>query len=236
MKQTAFLTGATSGIGLAMATHLLQKQFRVYGVGRDFTKCPLINEADFFPITVDLSDSTTLIQTIKRLNQQEDFHLLVNAAGFGLFAPLEETASSDLEALLDVNLKAPILLTSLLLRNLKQTEGTIINIASIEALRASRLSSAYSATKAGLRQFGLCLFEEVRKAGVKVITINPDMTQTPFFDTIRFQEGSEPDTYLTPECIAGCLDTILSMRPETVVTEITLRPQRFGITKKDSRT
>ncbi|MEA1920786.1 MAG: SDR family NAD(P)-dependent oxidoreductase, partial [Campylobacterota bacterium] len=103
---------------------------------------------------------------------------------------------------------------------------------SIEATRSSKFAALYSATKAGLRAFGASLFEEVRKSDLTVVTINPDMTDTPFFDALRFEPGDHKESRLEDEDIADAIEQILSMRTGVAVTEYTIRPQRFGIVKK----
>lgn len=91
---------------------------------------------------------------------------------------------------------------------------------------------AYGATKAALSSFSSSLFEETRKYGVKVITIQPDMTQTNLYRNANFKEGITPDTYLTPEEIADAVEYALSLREGIVLREITLTPQKHQITRK----
>ena len=92
------------------------------------------------------------------------------------------------------------------------------------------MSALYTATKSGLRDFGLSLFEELRKSGVGVTTINPDLTKTNFFDDLQFEPSSKIDTHLLPKTIADAVIDILNMKG--VVTDITIRPQKFEIKRK----
>ncbi|NUM82069.1 SDR family NAD(P)-dependent oxidoreductase, partial [bacterium] len=94
------------------------------------------------------------------------------------------------------------------------------------------IGSAYAATKAGLKHFSDSLFEEVRKYGVKVTTILPDMTRTPFYDHLHFKEHDDAHSHITAECVADGVATILSQREGTVVTELIIRPQKHQIEKK----
>jgi short-subunit dehydrogenase len=209
----------------------LDQGVEVYGVGRNFSRNPIVHK-HFNPVCLDLSDTHALSHTIGVLASNQTFHYLVNGAGIGAFRPHEEIDFSVLSNMIDVNLKAPILLTHLLLRGLKQNQGYIFNITSIEATRHSKFSATYTASKSGLKNFGLSLFEEVRSSGVKVVTLHPDMTQTPFFEQHAFDVGKSPDTYLTPDMIVHAIDFVLKIPPHQTLTEMTLRPQRFGITKK----
>lgn len=226
---TAIVTGSSSGIGKAIALMLLDEGYSVVGISRSRGE---INHPRFNHIKCDLSSSRTLEAIKGELLGISDLTLLVNAAGFGRFEPHEELNPTLITDMIALNLTAPILLTNLLLRPLKETQGTIINITSIEATRSSKFSALYTATKAGLRAFGNSLFEEVRSSGVGIITINPDMTETAFFDDLRFGVGESEDTKLFASDIAQTIRNLLSLRKGVSVTELTLRPQRFGISKK----
>ena len=130
-----------------------------------------------------------------------------------------------------LNLTTPLLLTNALLRSLKKNDGYLININSIEALRASKFAGVYSATKAGLKAFGDSLFEETRKTNLSITNINPDMTQTDFYDALRFDVSEKENEKLLTSDIADALEHILNMRKGAVVSEYTIRSLNFGIKK-----
>ncbi|NMB42481.1 MAG: SDR family NAD(P)-dependent oxidoreductase, partial [Firmicutes bacterium] len=159
-------------------------------------------------------------------------HVLVNNAGVGYFGPHEQLNAQKIRTMVAVNLQAPLILTQLLLRDIKKSRGYIINISSITGKRVCAHGCAYGATKAALTHFSNSLFEETRKAGVKVVAIHPDMTKTPFYDNLDFRQGDIPESYITAKCVAQALETVLSQREGTVVTDITLRPQRNMIIRK----
>ncbi len=206
----ALITGSSSGIGKAIAKTLAQNGYNI------------------IPFKARLEKLAELEKEAKSITEPID--VLIHSAGFGLFEPLESLNPQQIQKLITVNLTAPAILSSLLLRNLKTTKGHIISISSIEALKHSKFSSVYTASKAGLRAFSLSLFEEVRKSGVKVTNINPDITKTPFFDKLHFEPSQNPDAHLLPEDIADMVLQSLKFRGN--VSELTLRPQRFEIAKK----
>ena len=208
----AIVTGFSSGIGKAICESLKQNDYEV------------------FSLNSRLEDIKALEKEIKELLKKQDIDLLVNCAGVGVFKPHEEISITKIQELINVNLTAPIILSNLLLRSLKKTKGHIINIASIEATRHSKFSALYTATKSGLRDFGLALFEELRKADVKITTINPDLTKTNFFDEFNFEPSENKKAHLIAEDIAKALIKILKF--DGVVTDITIRPQRLEIKKK----
>lgn len=224
----ALVTGSSSGIGSAVSHKLLELGYTVYGFARrEQQECK-----NFHPVKCDITDTPHLENILIRLSKEHDFSLLVHCAGLGKFEPHEEISTAMLKQIIDTNLSAPVIISSLLLRSLKKTKGTIINITSIEALKASKFSAAYSASKAGLHHFGNALFEEVRKSGVNVISIHPDLTQTPFFDTLHFEPKEDEQMHLKPEDISDAIEDILNMREGVSITELTIRPQYFGIKKK----
>ncbi|MEA3554935.1 MAG: SDR family NAD(P)-dependent oxidoreductase [Campylobacterota bacterium] len=210
--KNAIVTGYSSGIGKAISTKLMENDFNI------------------IKLNSRLEDINSLEKEVKDLLKKHDIDLLVNCAGVGIFQPHEEISISKIKELIDVNLTAPIILSNLLLRSLKKTTGTIINITSIEATQHSKFSALYTATKSGLRDFGLCLFEELRKSGVKVVSINPDITQTNFFDDLQFEPSQKENTHLIPETIAKSVIGIINL--DGVVTDITIRPQKFEIKRK----
>lgn len=242
MKKYALVTGSSSGIGKAICRLLLTKDgcWEVYGLSRhasasDMDGLPAELAAFYHPVVCDLRDRTALTRTIKELQREVSFDLLVNNAGVGFFGPHEEISPDKLHNMVAVNLEAPLILTSLLLRDLKKTKGTILNLSSVTARKSGNTHGcAYGATKAALTSFGNSLFEEVRKYGVRVITLQPDMTESNFYEHADFCQGNDPASFLTAEEVAETALTLLSLREGSLVTELTLRPQLHRIERKKS--
>lgn len=233
--KTAIVTGASSGIGLETAKKLVSLNYRVYGLARDFTKTKWQHD-HFVKVTCNVSDVKQLKVSITQIIEKENsIDLLMNNAGIGYFGPHEEIRTEHIEEMVKTNLLAPLILVRLILRELKKSEGYIINISSITALKSSVFGVAYAATKAGIRHFGNSLFDEVRKSGVKVVTINPDIVQTSFYDHLDFKEHEDPESYITSKCVADAVETILKQRKGTILSEITIRPQKHLIEKKKQK-
>jgi short-subunit dehydrogenase len=210
--KNVYLTGHTGGIGSAIARQLSSDGYRV------------------IPISSRLENTCELETEIAQLRQSTPPDVLIHAAGFGLFGPHEELRTGDIERMVAVNLTAPVILANLCLRDLKARQGHIIHIGSIEALRSARWSALYSATKGGLRHFSLTLYEEVRKAGVKVTCIHPDLVRTNFFDGLRFCPADGEEYALAKEEVATAVREVLSHAG--VISELTIRPLKLGICKK----
>ena len=208
----AIVTGYSSGIGRSISKELEQNGYHI------------------IKLSSRLEDLKSLENEVKEILKIKDISLLVNCAGVGIFQPHEEIGLSKIKELIDVNLTAPIVLSNLCLRSLKKTQGNIINITSVEATQHSKFSALYTATKSGLRDFGLCLFEELRKSGVGVTSINPDLTITNFFDKLQFEPSLKEQTHLLPETIAKTVIDVINTRG--VITDLTIRPQKFEIKRK----
>ncbi|OHE21254.1 MAG: short-chain dehydrogenase [Sulfurimonas sp. RIFOXYD12_FULL_36_11] len=226
----AVVTGASSGIGKEITARLLKLGYEVIGISRSITKKD-IEDKNFTPIQADLSNEVSTIAICKELSK-ENVHTLVNCAGFGKFEPHEELSAKTITSMVFLNLTAPMLLTNALLRDLKINSGYLININSIEALKSNKFAGVYSATKSGLKAFGDSLFEETRKSALSVVNINPDMTQSSFYDDLRFETTANEYEKLFASDIADAVEHILSMRKGAVVSEYTIRSLNFGITKK----
>ncbi len=226
----AVITGASSGIGKAITQRLLTLGYGVTGVSRSINY-EVFNHADFQAVQVDLSEPHATKELCEILKKEEVF-LLINAAGFGKFEPHEELSVDIIESMTHLNLTAPMLLTNACLRSLKTNSGYLININSIEALRASKFAALYSATKAGLKAFGDALFEETRKSALSITNINPDMTESNFYDELRFDVSENENEKLLAADIANAVEHILTMRKGAVVSDYTIRSLKFGIVKK----
>lgn len=228
----AILTGASKGIGLALAKRLVSLDYKVYGISRSFSGTDLFSD-NFIPIECDLQNTDELVKIIKNIEASEpEINLLVNNAGVGYFGPHEQIKIKDIQTMLRTNLEAPIILSQLLLRSLKKSKGSIISISSVTAKKISTHGCAYSASKAGLSHFFESLFEEVRKHGVKVTTIHPDITKSNFYDKLDFTYDEESDTVLYTEQIADAVEYVVIASGNLVVNDITLRPQKNRIKRK----
>lgn len=231
----ALLTGASSGIGLAIAELLLKEGWQVYGIGREFPECPGLSVPAFHPVCQDLTQTGRLPGLIKTLKNQSAFSLLINNAGVGYFGPHEELNAAKIHEMVTVNLEVPLLLTQLLLRDLKKEQGMVINISSVTAKKSSPHGCAYGSTKAALSSFTASLFDEVRRYGVRAAAIHPDMTRSNFYRNADFTAAEEDDASLTPEQVAAAVGCLLTLPPGTAVTDITLQPQKNRIERKRAK-
>lgn len=231
MSDIAIVTGASGGIGLEISKRLLNKGYIVYGIGRDFSKCD-IKDSEFNKIELDIRETQKLVEVIKNIRSSGKVKILVNNAGAAYYGLHEELNPSKISEIVRVNLEVPMILSNLLLRELKQNEGYIFNISSVTATQASPHGCAYGATKAGLSSFSKSLFEEQRKYGLKVINIQPDLTTTDLYRNADFTTDEAFNAHLIPADVGDVIDDCLNLREGTIITDISLRPQLHRIKKK----
>ncbi len=226
----AVVTGASSGIGLAISRMLCEKGYEVFGFGRTFSE--EIKNGRFHPVVCDVTDTEKACAKIAEIKKNYRVSILVNGAGVGYYGFHEELNAKKIKEMVRTNLEAPMIFSNALLRALKENGGWIINVSSVTAAEANPRGCAYGATKAGLSGFSRSLFEEARRYGVKVVNIQPDMTQTNLYRNADFTVDDDVLAYLSPEDVAGAAAFALEQREGVVLTELTVRPQLRRIKKK----
>ena len=123
-RKVALVTGSSSGLGAAIASELLKRNYRVIGLGR--RKAGEVDDADF--IVCDLNDPTAVEQVPAELAKRTGrLDMLVNNAGFGGYATWEELPATELRRMFEVDFFAPVRLAQLLLGKLSETRGAVVN-------------------------------------------------------------------------------------------------------------
>ncbi len=206
------LTGASSGIGAAIKKEL--KEYEIIEICRNCRHSVNLNNIDI----------------VKKLKFDNVYGIIHNA-GIGYFGQFEDIAVSKIEEMINVNFLSPMILTKNHLKDIKKNRGFIINISSTSAIHPARQGVVYGATKAALRHFGISLFEEIRKYGVKVCNIIPDLTLTNFHSNTFFKPSSEELAHLKPDDIAKIVKNIIESPKHLVIQEIILKPQIFKLEK-----
>lgn len=224
-QRTALVTGATSGIGKAIATNLVAAGHRVIGIGRDFSRLEL-DPRQFTPWPLDLARIDALPAALDTLARDyPDIDTLVLAAGRGEFGSLEEFSYGQMKALLEINFLSQAYIARAFVPLLKrQGRGDLIFIGSEAARKGSRKGTLYCASKFALRGFAQALREECGNAGVRVSLINPGMVRSRFYETLNFEPGAESCQHLLPSEIAELVTLLLNLRQGCVVDEINLTP------------
>ena len=229
------VTGASSGIGLALVKALLAEGYAVLGIAKSFEKAGL-NHPNFSGRSINLADLDALPGAMSSLLNGIDrpIKALINNAGIGRMGFLEQLSVKDIRLVMDTNLTSQVIVTKTFLPLLKkQGEGDILFMGSEAALKGAKQGSIYCASKFALRGFSQALREECGKSGVRITLINPGAVRTPFFENLQFEPGLAAENAIEPEDIASAVSMVLAARSGTVFDEITLSPRNQVWKKKD---
>ncbi|MBB1353576.1 SDR family oxidoreductase [Pseudoalteromonas sp. SR45-5] len=174
------LTGATGGIGQAIAKALYAKGWKLLLVGRNTQALEKLSRAcpDSEIFTGDLTDDTARINLAIKAKQLGGVKLLINNAGINTMQSLEHTSNEQIDNILVTNLSVPIKLCQLFLGQLAYTKGTIVNVGSSFGSIGYPFQTLYCASKFGLRGFTEALSRELNGSGVKVTYLAPRATDT----------------------------------------------------------
>ncbi|MDQ3765139.1 MAG: SDR family NAD(P)-dependent oxidoreductase [Actinomycetota bacterium] len=176
----ALVTGASSGIGAAIAEALAGAGCRLVVLGRDRTRLDaLARRTGARALVADLSTPDGLARAA---DAAAEVDLLVNSAGRGWAGELAAMAEPDIDALVTLNLAVPLRLTRAALPGMRERgRGHLVFVSSIAAVGVGG-EAVYAGTKAGLRAFAASLRHEVGADGIGVTTLLPGAVHTPFFD------------------------------------------------------
>ncbi|KAF1700598.1 SDR family NAD(P)-dependent oxidoreductase [Pseudoxanthomonas kaohsiungensis] len=186
MTHTAFITGATSGFGLAAARRFTGAGWKVVATGRRGDRLQaLVDElgaANVHPARFDVRDAAAMEAALGALPEGfRDIDVLVNNAGLALgTAPAQQASLEDWRVMIDTNITALVTLTHRLLPALVARKGVVINISSVAGVYPYPGGNVYGGTKAFVSQFSLNLRTDLHGTGVRVTTIEPGMAETEF--------------------------------------------------------
>lgn len=222
---TALVTGASSGIGLAISSHLLEQGYNVVGVSRS-AHYPDAVAQRITSLQLDLADLEATDAQIGTLLKRQPVDCFIHAAGYGQFGSIEQFSVAQIDQAIRVNLTSALILSRLMVPMFRRAKaGRMIFIGSESALQAGKKGALYSAAKFGLR--GLCqaLREDCASDGILVSLINPGMVRSPFFDNLSFAPAEARANAIEPEDIASLVWQILQSSAELVIDEINLSPR-----------
>lgn len=188
--QTALITGASTGIGAVYADRLARRGINLILVARNKEKLSQLaaNLSDKYGVQVetigaDLANAIQVGQVANRLASDDKITMLVNNAGLGATAKLAESSMDQMDAMIDLNVKALTRLTLAVVPRFGNAgSGAIINIASIVAIAPEVLNGVYGGSKAYVLALTQSLNHELGGKGVRVQAVLPGAIETPFWD------------------------------------------------------
>ena len=185
----AIITGASTGIGKYIAIELAKHAFEVIMIARDKKKLSEVkktikeNGNDCLVVPADISKPSSVKNIISKINNPENVEVVVNNAGIGVFDRIQDMSLEDWDMQINTNLRGSFLITQLFVPFLiKKKSGKILFMNSVAGLSPFPFSSAYVASKYGLRGFSSSLREELREYNIKVISVHPGAVDTPLWD------------------------------------------------------
>jgi short-subunit dehydrogenase len=221
-NKVAVITGISKGIGFELAKQLIQKECKVYGLGRNSNDALLSDLFHFIPCDIRNKNEVEAA-FFNILSRENQIHVLVNNAGLGYFGFLEDISYEIWDEMFDTNVSGMFYCCKQVIPQMKKAQyGHIINIASTAALEGMPQVSAYCATKWAVKGLSESLFRELRDHRIKVTCVYPGSTKTDFF---RNSPGIKPhDFMLMPEDVAYNLVVALEMPDNFHTVNLEIRP------------
>ncbi|MDP3582087.1 MAG: SDR family oxidoreductase, partial [Ignavibacteria bacterium] len=194
-KKIVWITGASSGIGKALAEVFVSKGMLVAGTARrtDLLNAIRKNLGELFiPIQMDISNKASVNEVYHKLSLDYEVDTLINNAGITSFRKAIEDSVETMENIIQTNLLGSIYtIKNVLPDMIDRSCGTVINILSVVTQKIFVGSSAYSASKSGLLAFTQVLREELRDKNIRVINVSPGPTATEIWNEKILAKHSE---------------------------------------------
>lgn len=215
--QKVIITGVTGGLGNELARQFLAKNHSVVGISR--TK----PELNISHIKADLTQERDISKVIAQIKKEHsDFNILVNCAGVFSEQPVNAITYAEMEALLKLNLMAPMMLSSGLIDLVKQNEADIVNVGSTIAFKTYEKQMAYTASKWALRGVTTNLQLELKNSKSRVIGFNPGGFKSRIFEKATGKEITDWSAWMDPKDLAAFIISILDLPRNMEVSEVVI--------------
>ncbi|MEI8133722.1 MAG: SDR family NAD(P)-dependent oxidoreductase [bacterium] len=231
------ITGASKGIGLAIAHRLAMQTSTTHFIGlcsreesaiagvasvlkKDFPQhqyfaqaCNVGNEGEVNAFVSEFESRCGAVD------------VLINNAGFGIFKPITSILKSECDSMLATNLRGPFLFSRAVLPKMREKKsGTILSISSLAGKHGFSGGAAYCASKFALRGMMQSLFLEVRSDNIRVVTINPGSVETGFYKSEKATSSTRSTNALHADDVAACVELALGLPINADITDLDVRP------------
>jgi NADP-dependent 3-hydroxy acid dehydrogenase YdfG len=234
-EQVAVITGASSGIGAAIAQCLAEEGAQLHLVGRNAAALKSVADeirkdaGEVSTYQADISTEEGTAQLVSKLQSNCcRVDVLVHSAGIITTAPFDTASPEDFDRQYRTNVRAPYVITQGLLAMLRSSHGSVVFINSSAGITARPNISQYAATKHALKAVADGLRSEVNADDVRVLSIYPGRTASPQQVAIHLSEGKpyRPELLMQPCDVARVLVDALKVNRTAEVTDIHIRPMR----------
>ncbi|MEP4079888.1 SDR family oxidoreductase [Haloferula sp.] len=223
-ERTILVTGASSGIGRALAEQLLAKGANVLGISRNPASLP----EGVIPFQADLTQREEIQAIFQELGCID---ALVNCAGVAYLSRIIDGNPTDWEEMWRVNVMALTLCSQLSLRHFPERGGRIINVSSMSGHRVPPTGGFYAPTKFAVRAISDSMRQEIKAAGIpiQIGTVSPGFVDTPLLDLYfrgredQLQKTKQQMVMLKPDDVAQCIVNMLESPPHVEIGDIQLR-------------
>jgi len=210
-------TGASSGIGKAIASFLHQKAYTVYGTSRNPEK---VKDVSFKMVALDVLNVESIKKAVQTIVLNEGrLDVLINNAGKGITGSIEDTPTDEMKGNFDTNFFGPIeVMKAVLPQMRKQKSGKIINVTSIAGYMGLPFRGIYSASKGALELVTEATSMEVKQFGISVVNVAPgDFStniasgryHTPVFENSAYKEKYAENLALMDNHVDGGMDPLV---------------------------
>lgn len=222
-RKRALITGASRGIGAAIAVRLAEEGYDLFLTARNLEKLTQVQSACMdVGAHVDLcaADLASEDSVLELFGQVGEIDLLVNNAGMGIFEPITETSLKDWRQVQQVNVEGTFLCTRETMKQMRSRGqgGRIINIASVVGVKGYPEQAAYGASKHALVGMTKTAIEEGREAGIRVHAICPGGVATDMVKQSR-PDLTDFSAMIQPEDVADAV-AYLCRLPETITVDV----------------
>ena len=226
--RSALITGGSSGIGLAIGRMLRDEGFELTLASRTAEKVEAAAaELGATAIAVDVSKPEDCERVVREhVERAGGLDLLVNSAGVGIAARVEDVQLKHLDRQLNINLRGLVLVSQAAIPHLRETKGWIVNLASIAGTQPVPILPIYAATKAAVISVTHSLNADLDDDGVRVIALCPGFVDTPMAEFA----GLSADEMIQPEDCAEVVRMCLRLSPRARVPQVVI--ERVGSSGK----
>ncbi|TYP98222.1 short-subunit dehydrogenase [Tenacibaculum adriaticum] len=249
MSKVVLVTGASSGIGKAIASFLHQKNYIVYGTSRNPQH---VTDVPFKMVALDVLNTVSIKKAVEEVITSEGrLDVLINNAGKGITGPIEDTPTEEMKSNFDTNFFGPIeVMKAVLPQMRKQKSGKIINVTSIAGYMGLPFRGVYSASKGALELITEATNMEVKKLGIDVVSVAPGdfatniasgRYHTPVFEESAYKEkyaenlalmDNHVDAGMDPKVMAKAIYKIIKTKNPKIHYKIGGFMEKFSIVLK----